>query len=209
MAPVADRACDVPRGRREEAAVVAGLRLQLDDLDVVNLRAGAPLVGEHEATARLEVDAREQVALRAQELKQQLLDAIDEDTWAFQRLMEASKSGDADRARQATLYAAQVPLDVAEVCPEIAELCTTAREIGMEASASDAGVGAGMARAAVEGAAMNVYINLQDMADDPEAAVMLSRADEAVKKTERIAVELQAEVWRLLGRDPGAAVRDS
>jgi glutamate formiminotransferase/formiminotetrahydrofolate cyclodeaminase len=154
-------------------------------------------------------DQLEQLSVRAQELKQQLLDAIDEDTWAFQRLMEASRSGDADRARQATLYAAQVPLDVAEACPEIAQLCATARKIGMAASASDAGVGAGMARAAVEGAAMNVYINLQDMADDPEAASMLSRADEAVKKTEGIAAKLQAEVWQLLGRDSGAAVRDS
>jgi glutamate formiminotransferase/formiminotetrahydrofolate cyclodeaminase len=151
----------------------------------------------------------EEASVRAQELKQKLLNAIDEDTWAFQQLMNASKSGDAERLRLATLHAAQVPLDVAEACPEIAELCGTAREIGMEASASDAGVGAAMARAAVEGAAMNVYINLKDTADDPEAAAMLRRADEAVDRTLRIADELRTEVWRRLGRDIATVVRDS
>jgi glutamate formiminotransferase/formiminotetrahydrofolate cyclodeaminase len=153
-------------------------------------------------------DQLEDIAVRAQELKQRLLHAIDEDTWAFQRLMEAAKSGDAERSRRATLYAAEVPLEVAEACPEIADLCGRARETGMEASASDAGVGAGMARAAVEGAAMNVYINLQDMADDPEAAAMLRRADQAVDRTLRVADEVQTEVWRRLGRDR-TAVKNS
>jgi len=143
-------------------------------------------------------DQLEQVSVRGQELKQQLLDAIDEDTWAFQRLMEASKTGDDDRARLATLYAAEVPLTVAEACPEIVELCAKAREIGMAASASDAGVGAVMARSAAIGAAMNVYINLQNMADDPEAAEMLQRADRALERTRQRADEVEAEVWQRL-----------
>jgi len=154
-------------------------------------------------------DDLEHVAVRGQELKQRLLDFIDEDTWAFQKLMEASKSGDAERSRRATLHAAEVPLEVAEACPEIAELCRRALQIGMPASASDAGVGAGMARAAADGAAMNVYINLQDMADDPEAAQLLRRADEAVNKTGSTADEVEAEVWRRLGRDRKPAVTDS
>ena len=83
----------------------------------------------------------------------------------------------------ATLGAARVPLQVAEACPGVVELCDRARKLGMAASASDAGVGAGMARAAALGAAMNVRINLQEMADDPEAAEMLQRADAAVRRT--------------------------
>ncbi len=46
---------------------------------------------------------------------------------------------------------------------------------------------------------MNVRINLQDTADDPEAAAMLERADKAVRETSRAAAELEAEVWGSLG----------
>jgi len=154
-------------------------------------------------------DQLEEIAVRGQELKQRLLEAIDEDTWAFQQLMEASKSEDSDRARRATLYAAEVPLAVAESCPEVAELCRRALDIGMPASASDAGVGAGMARAAVVGAAMNVNINLQEMTDDDEASGYLRRADEAVARTESIAAQVQREVRRRLERDRDPGVKDS
>jgi glutamate formiminotransferase/formiminotetrahydrofolate cyclodeaminase len=147
-------------------------------------------------------DQLEEVSVRGQELKQKLLDAIDEDTWSFQRLMEANKvAGDEKEAavREATLGAARVPLEVTEACPEIVALCARARELGMAASASDAGVGAAMARAAALGAAMNVRINLQDMADDPDAAEMLGRADAALAETTKAAAALEAEVWGLLG----------
>jgi glutamate formiminotransferase/formiminotetrahydrofolate cyclodeaminase len=147
-------------------------------------------------------DELEAVAVRAQELKQDLLDAIDADTWAFQALMEANKvagSGRERAVREATLGAARVPLGVAESCPEIAELCSGARRLGLEASASDAAVGAGMARAAAVGAAMNVRINLQGMGDDPEAASLLERADRAVRATRERAESVEAAVWEALG----------
>ncbi|MFV2073764.1 MAG: cyclodeaminase/cyclohydrolase family protein, partial [Thermoanaerobaculales bacterium] len=146
----------------------------------------------------------EDVAVRAQELKQRLLDAIDGDTWAFQSLMNAGKIVGPEReaaVREATLGAARVPLEVAEACPEIVELCAQARKLGMAASASDAGVGAAMARAAALGAAMNVRINLQGMEDDPEAAAMLERADNALRTVGSRAGEVEAEVWSTLGGD--------
>jgi glutamate formiminotransferase/formiminotetrahydrofolate cyclodeaminase len=147
-------------------------------------------------------DDLETVAVRAQEVKQQLLDAIDEDTWSFQRLMEANRMSGAERhaaVRQATIGAAEVPLGVAELCPEIVELCERAAELGMVASVSDAGVGATMARAAVVGAAMNVRINLQEMTDDPEAAALLDRAGAALQATIEAADRFVAEVWKRLG----------
>jgi len=149
-------------------------------------------------------DDLEEIAMRTQELKQELLDAIDADTWAFQALMEAAKvvGPERDKAvREATLGAARVPLEVAETCPEIVDLCARARELGMKASASDAGVGAGMARAAALGAAMNVRINLLEIADDPDAAEMLARADKALRTTRTRADELESEVWSGLGGD--------
>jgi glutamate formiminotransferase/formiminotetrahydrofolate cyclodeaminase len=154
-------------------------------------------------------DELEAVAMRAQELKQRLLEAIDEDTWAFQQLMAASAAGDEAALRGATLHAAAVPLTVAEACPEVVTLCRRALEIGMPASASDAGVGAGMARAAALGAAMNVVINLQAMAEDAEAAGMLDRAQDAVRRTTAVADEVEREVWQRLGRGGGREVKDS
>jgi glutamate formiminotransferase/formiminotetrahydrofolate cyclodeaminase len=157
----------------------------------------------HPKSAFSEVQADlEEVSIRAQDLKQQLLEAIDADTWAFQALMEAAKIVGTERdaaMREATLGAARVPLEVCEVCPEIVELCDRARQLGLEASASDAGVGAGMARAAALGAAMNVRINLADMADDPDALDMLSRVDVALRKARVRAAEVEGEVWRSLG----------
>jgi len=151
----------------------------------------------------------EEVAVRAQAFKQRLIDAIDEDTWAFQQLMEASRSGDSDRLRKATLHAAEVPLGVAESCPEIAGLSRRARKLGLPASASDAGVAAGMARAAAAGAAMNVYINLKGMEGDDAARDLLTRADAALEGTCVIADELERDVWRELGRGDDSGVNES
>mgnify|MGYP001827101706 CR=1 FL=1 len=159
----------------------------------------------HPKSAFREVrDELETIAIRAQELKKQLLDAIDEDTWSFQALMEANRAGGPDKEQAvhaATLGAARVPLAVAETCPEVVELCGRARELGLKASASDAGVGAGMAAAAVLAAAMNVRINLQGLEDDAEAAVMLQRADRAVKDARARARAGESEVWTGLGGD--------
>lgn len=149
-------------------------------------------------------DELEEVAIQGQALKQKMLAAIDADTWSFQALMVANKVTGPEKekaVREATLGAARVPLEVAESCVEIVELCARTREVGMKASASDAGVGAGMARAAALGAAMNVRINLQGMADDSDVQAMLDRADEAVRKTRQAAAEVEAEVWGGLGGD--------
>ena len=152
-------------------------------------------------------DELEAIAVEGQRIKQELLDAIDEDTWAFEKLMAANRlSGEEREAalREATLDAARVPLGVAEAGPRIAELCGRVAEIGMAASLSDAGVGAAMARAAATGAAMNVRINLKEMADDPEAAGLLDRADAAVRTTGEIASKVEARIWERLGRSSQA-----
>ncbi len=93
----------------------------------------------------------EEVAVRCQVLKQRLLDAIDEDTWSFQRLMEANRvsgEGKAAAVREATLGAARVPLKSRKPARSWSSCAPRPRKLGMVASASDAGVGAAMARAA-------------------------------------------------------------
>ena len=84
----------------------------------------------------------------------------------------------------ATIATIEVPLGTLEACPEIVEICLEIGEIGLQASLSDAGTGAAMARAAASGAYQNVCINLPGLADRPAAATLLARADAAWTQTE-------------------------
>ncbi len=129
------------------------------------------------------------MAERGQALKDRLARAVDEDTDAFNRVMEAMRlpkgtpEQQAERARAieaANTAAAEVPLQTARLCLEAITLAATAAERGNRNSASDAGVAALAARAGVEGAALNVRINLGGIAD----ADFRARASEAVAALE-------------------------
>jgi glutamate formiminotransferase len=134
----------------------------------------------------------EAIASRTQTIKDELLAAVDADTRAFDRLLEAMrlpKSSDAERSLrdravgEATVAAIEVPLAVLEACPEVVELCREVARDGLHASRSDAGVGAQMARAAAAGAYQNVCINLPGLTDHDAAARRLDRADAAWRRT--------------------------
>jgi len=108
-------------------------------------------------------------AVKAQRLKDELLALVDEDTAAFNRVMDAfslpkesaeEKAARAAAIEQATKYAADVPLKVMETASKSYELLSEMAERGNPASVSDVGVGALATRACVEGAALNVRINL-------------------------------------------------
>src|SRR5581483_730807 len=123
----------------------------------------------------------DRIAVRAQELKDALLAAVDADTAAFERLLDAMRLPKEDPSRDtainaATIAAAEVPLGVIEACPEVIELCREIARIGLPASLSDAGTGVQMARAAAAGAYQNVCINLANVAD---RTALLERAGKA------------------------------
>jgi len=125
-------------------------------------------------------EALDAIAVRAQALKEQFLAAVDADTAAFDRLLEAMRLPKDDPNRDAaiagaTVHATEVPLGVLEACPEVIELCREVGRIGLQASLSDAGVGAQVARAAAAGAYQNVCINLAGF----RAPELLARADAA------------------------------
>ena len=130
----------------------------------------------------------ERIAVRSQALKDTLLAAVDADTAAFDRLLEAMRlpkgTPEEQAAREAAIAAAtvaaiEVPLGVLEACPETVELCVEVGAIGLQASRSDAGTGAQLARAAAAGAYQNVCINLPGLSDRTLAAALLQRADAA------------------------------
>ena len=139
----------------------------------------------------------DRIAARAQELKETLLAAVDADTAAFDRLLEAFRSNSEETIADATIHAAEVPLGVLEKCPDVMRLCQEVSRIGFQASLSDAGVGAQMARAAAGGAYQNVRINLASITDKRKAA-LLDRADVAWRRAQDSHAELEAEILRKL-----------
>lgn len=145
--------------------------------------------------------ALERIAVRGQEIKDRLLAAVDADTAAFDDFLAAMrmpKETDAERAARdaamivATIATIEIPLGTLEACPEIVELCLEIGAIGLQASLSDAGTGAAMARAAASGAFQNVCINLPGLADRQAAATLRARADAAWERTKELAARAEA-----------------
>ncbi|KAA3612910.1 MAG: glutamate formimidoyltransferase [Planctomycetota bacterium] len=106
---------------------------------------------------------------------QTLLRLVDEDTAAFNAIVDSWKLPDATEAekaaKEATVQAAvqraiEVPFEVMQVALESMEVAEAMAETGLEASVSDAGVAALCARSAVMGAYLNVRINAGDLQDE-------------------------------------------
>jgi len=112
---------------------------------------------------------------------------VDEDTYAFNRVMDAfglPRGTDEEKAERkraiqaATLDAARVPLRVMEVTRESMDVIQAMAEIGNPASVSDAGVGALCARSAVIGAHLNVKINCAGLEQTAEVVALKAKAEE-------------------------------
>ena len=136
-----------------------------------------------------------EVAEEGQQLVDELLLLIDEDTNAFNRIMdcfsmpkgtEAEKAARSAAIEQATIYAAQVPLRTMEATLKALPLALQMAEKGNPASASDAGVAALAAVAAIQGARLNVRINAAGLQDKSSAAPLLSRADAIVTQAQAL-----------------------
>ncbi|RLD51368.1 MAG: glutamate formimidoyltransferase [Bacteroidetes bacterium] len=132
-----------------------------------------------------------------------LVNMVDEDTNAFNKIMEAfrlpKKSNDEKAARhnaiqEATKNAINVPFKIMELAFGSMEVMKAMAEIGLQASISDAGVGALAAKAAVYGAFMNVKINMADLEDKTFAAEKLKKGTEILKKATALEKEIVAMV---------------
>ncbi len=115
------------------------------------------------------------LAERAQAVKTRLVEAVDEDTSAFNGVLAAMRlpkaTPDEQAARdlaveQAYQYAARVPLETARQCLDALRLSAEVVRKGNVSSASDGGVAALVARAGIEGSALNVLANLGSVKND-------------------------------------------
>ena len=128
---------------------------------------------------------------KGQKIKKQLLHLVDEDTVAFNKIMDAFKlpkatdQEKADRKQavaEATRYAIEVPLSVMKISLQSMELIEAMATNGNPNSVSDAGVGAMCARTAVLGAGLNVRINAAAYSDKTFVETVLKQAAEMENK---------------------------
>ena len=142
------------------------------------------------------------VAENAESLKKQLIHMVDEDTRAFNKIMDAfglpNGSPDEKAARKvsiqaATLYAIEVPFKVMQLSAATLDIIQQMAEHGNPNSVSDAGVGALCARTAVLGAWLNVKINCSGYDDTNFVSETLNKCESivnAVNKHETAILEI-------------------
>mgnify|MGYP004702796923 CR=1 FL=1 len=124
-------------------------------------------------------------AQKGQKIKDELISLVDEDTRAFNRIMEAfglPKGNEAETAARkeaiqaATKNAIEVPYRVMETAFNSMEIIEAMVAMGNPASVTDAGVGALCARTAVLGAYLNVKVNCNDLDDKLFVGEILQKA---------------------------------
>lgn len=127
------------------------------------------------------------VAEKGRDIQDRLIRLVDEDTEAFNMIMDVfampkntpeEKNARAEALEKATLHATQVPLSTMKAASETFDVLQQMAEKGNPASVSDAGVGALAARAAVLGAELNVKINAAGLKDREAADRILREAEE-------------------------------
>ena len=132
-------------------------------------------------------------AVEAQRLKDELLRLVDEDTAAFNKVMAAfglpKDSAEEKATRSAAIqaaneYAAEIPLQVMETALKTYPLLAAMAEQGNPASISDVGVGLIATRGCIEGAGLNVLINLSGLKNEATKASLGQRVHEISTESE-------------------------
>ena len=138
-------------------------------------------------------------AEKGQQYKKELLFLVDEDTNAFNKIIDGfrmPKSNEEEitlrkeAIENATKYATEIPFKVMETAYNSMEVMMIMAKKGIQNSLSDAGVGALCARTAVVGAYFNVRINAKDIKDRAFAEEILFKAKEIYNKTNSLENEM-------------------
>jgi glutamate formiminotransferase/formiminotetrahydrofolate cyclodeaminase len=137
--------------------------------------------------------------------QQQLMALVDEDTRAFNKIMESfglPKGTDEEKAirskaiEDASKYAMEIPYRTAELALESMQVMQRMVEIGNPNSITDAGVGILCARAAVLGAVMNVRINAGGIKDKSFTEPLLAKATQLEEKAEEIETDVRNKIGK-------------
>lgn len=147
-------------------------------------------------------------AQKGQQYKDTLLKLVDEDTNAFNRIMNSfslPKATDEEKAtrtaaiQDATKFATEIPFRVMETALASMEVIKAMAEHGNPNSVSDAGVGALAVRSAVMGAYLNVKINAAGLTDKTFANDIIAKGKAIQEKAQQLESEILAVVNEKIG----------
>ena len=142
-------------------------------------------------------------AEKGQAFKNELLFLVDEDTNAFNKIIEGFRLPKTnhkeieirDKAiEEATKYATEIPLKVMETAYKSIEVLLEMMKKGLQNSLSDGGVGVLCAKTAVTGAYFNVRMNAKDIKDRKFADTILAKAANIYKET----IALENEMMKMI-----------
>ena len=142
-------------------------------------------------------------AEKGMDMMNELLALVDEDTAAFNRIMDVfgmpkgtdeEKEARAEAMETATLYATLVPLRTMKAAYKVFDVVRAMAQEGNPNSVSDAGVGALAARSAVMGACLNVKINAAGLKDRATADALVNEANEIQALAQQAEKEILATV---------------
>ncbi len=147
------------------------------------------------------------VAENAAKFQKELIRMVDEDTRAFNKIMDAfglangspeEKSARKAAIQSATLHAIETPFRVMQLAYDSMSVIQNMAINGNPNSVSDAGVGALCARTAVMGAWLNVKINCSGYDDKTYVEQVLKSCDELVVKTTAKEAEILSVVHKVI-----------
>ena len=142
-------------------------------------------------------------AVKGQAYMHKMLAMVDADTAAFTKIMEAfrlpkateeEKAARSEAIAEATRGAINTPLDVMQTALESMEVMEEMAKTGLQASISDAGVGAMCALTAVRGAYLNVRINCKGFKDTDFVERALAKAEKIMAE----AAQREAEIMKVV-----------
>lgn len=179
---VLSSAAPVPGGGGASAAV--GAFSSALGMMVANLTIGKKKYADVEEEI---IEVKEQL----QNLQKELVDLTDKDAEAFEPLSKAyglpkdtpEQKEEKERVMEKALYEASiVPLQIMKTVAKVMELLETLGEKGSKIAISDVGVAVLFARAALEGASLNIYINTRLMKDREQAERLNKESDDMIEK---------------------------
>ena len=174
------------------AALCGALSAALASM-VASLTFGKKGYSKHDTTM-------DETAIKAQELKAKLIDYVDKDTEAFNKVMECirlpKKTPEQEAIRNAAIDeankgAALIPFEVLSLIPDVIKLARVVAEHGNVNLTPDAGVAGLTSALAARGAAYNVRVNLQNLPEDEFSSQLKEDTDRILVEVDTVAAEIR------------------
>ncbi|MDW8802383.1 cyclodeaminase/cyclohydrolase family protein [Clostridium sp. A1-XYC3] len=173
------------------AALSASLASALAAM-VFNLTIGKKEYMEYEDKLRENIDESLE---KVQFHKEEFLNLMERDTDAFLSLMEAFRmpknteeeaKARKEKINQGNKESLEIPLEVAEKAYKLYDYIYTAVKYGNKNAVSDAGVAASLVQTAVEGAILNVKINITGLKDEERKKELKDRCNNLLKESKKV-----------------------